>query len=156
MATDTESVGASIVFGVIAGLVSACLLGGGAAFVVEKRLEKQYRAGWNLVPVVVAAVDVPADTVVTFDMISQRSLPEQFVTDSSVKPDSASYIVNESIHRAAQAGDPLLWQSFVDRPCLDALERSAKSAEPTPGFTALQRKLRAEVGTEHKVFMPAK
>lgn len=48
-----------------------------------KKREAEVRRGWNLVPVVVAAVDVPAGTTLTFDMISQRSVPEQFVTSTS-------------------------------------------------------------------------
>ena len=46
---------------------------------------------------VVASVDVGEGTVITFDMISQRSVPEQFVTSSVVKPDSASYVVNQKV-----------------------------------------------------------
>ncbi|HLL54326.1 MAG TPA: Flp pilus assembly protein CpaB [Myxococcaceae bacterium] len=70
------------------------------------------RRGWNLVPVVVAAVDIPEGTVVSVDMISQRNVPEQFVTSSVVKPDSASYVVNQKVLVALQAGDPLLWSQF--------------------------------------------
>jgi pilus assembly protein CpaB len=68
--------------------------------------------GYNLVPVVVVAVDVPAGTVLTFDMISQRSVPEQFVTSSVVKPDSASYVVNQRVVNDLQAGDPVRWSDF--------------------------------------------
>jgi pilus assembly protein CpaB len=70
------------------------------------------RRGWNLVPVVVAAQDVPEGTVITFDMISQRSVPEQFVTSSVVKPDSANYVVNQKVLVPLQQGDPLLWSQF--------------------------------------------
>lgn len=104
------------------------LLGGGLSFVVGlllvgvigysyvKKKEADVRRGWNLVPVVVASQDIPEDTVVTFDMLSQRSVPEQFVTSSVVKPDSATYIVNERIRVPVQAGDPLLWSQFESKP----------------------------------------
>lgn len=88
------------------------LLAGAVAYSAIKKKEADVRRGWNLVPVVVAAVDIPEGTVVTFDMISQRSVPEQFVTSSVVKPDSASYVVNQKVLVSLQAGDPLLWSQF--------------------------------------------
>ncbi|MBN1208725.1 MAG: hypothetical protein JXB05_27940 [Myxococcaceae bacterium] len=100
------------------------LLGGGLGFFLItllvgvvgygylKKKEQDVRKGWNLLPVVVASQDIPEKTVVTFDMIAQRSVPEQFVTSSVVKPDSASYIVNQRILVPVQAGDPLLWSQF--------------------------------------------
>jgi pilus assembly protein CpaB len=88
------------------------LLAGVVAYSAIKKKEADVRRGWNLVPVVVAAVDIPEGTVVGVDMISQRSVPEQFVTSSVVKPDSASYVVNQKVLVALQAGDPLLWSQF--------------------------------------------
>lgn len=88
------------------------LLAGVVAYSAIKKKEADVRRGWNLVPVVVASMDIPEGTVVTFDMISQRSVPDQFVTSSVVKPDSASYIVNQKVLVALQAGDPLLWSQF--------------------------------------------
>src|SRR3954469_15211689 len=88
------------------------LLAGAVAWSAIKKRELDVRRGWNLVPVVVAAVDISEGTVVTFDMISQRSVPEQFVTSSVVKPDSASYVVNQKVLVPVQAGDPLLWSEF--------------------------------------------
>ena len=64
------------------------------------------------VSIVVAAVDIPSGTVVTFDMISQRQVPAGAVTTSIVKPDSASYIVNQRIALPVLAGDPMLWSFF--------------------------------------------
>lgn len=96
-------------------LIVAAVLGL-LAFVVSwsaiKKREADVRKGWNLVPVVVTAVDISEGTVVTIDMISQRSIPEQFVTSSIVKPDSAPYIVGQKVLVPLQAGDPLLWSQF--------------------------------------------
>jgi pilus assembly protein CpaB len=88
------------------------LLAGVVAYSAIKKKESDVRRGWNLVPVVVAAQDIPEGTVVSFDMISQRSVPEQFVTSSVVKPDSATYVVNQKVLVPLQAGDPLLWSQF--------------------------------------------
>jgi pilus assembly protein CpaB len=88
------------------------LLAGIIAWSAIKKKESDVRRGWNLVPVVVASQDVPEGTVVTFEMINQRSVPEQFVTSSVVKPDSATYVVGQKVLVALQAGDPLLWSQF--------------------------------------------
>src|SRR6185436_17436934 len=96
-------------------LVVALALGlfaGIIAYSAIKKKEADVRRGWNLVPVVVAAVDLSEGTTITFDMISQRSVPEQFITSSVVKPDSASYVVNQKVLVPVQAGDPLLWSQF--------------------------------------------
>ena len=64
------------------------------------------------VPIVAAAVDIPEGTVVTFDMLVQRTVPRRYVTSSVVKPDSASYIINERTRTPFQQGDPLVWSAF--------------------------------------------
>lgn len=98
--------------GVGAGLVVALCLGGTGAFMLHKSLAKKGRAGWNLVPVVVAAVDMPGGGLVTMEEISQRSMPEQFFAESMVRPDEASYVVNQPVLVDLQAGDPLRWAFF--------------------------------------------
>src|SRR3954452_11156296 len=107
------------------------LLAGVVAYSAIKNKEADVRRGWNLVPVVVAAVDIPEGTTISFDMISQRSVPEQFVTSSVVKPDSASYVVNQKVLVPVQAGDPLLWSQF----------ETSKAAERLS--TKVQKKARA-------------
>ena len=106
-------------------------VGFGVSFSAIQKQRNDVRKGWNLMPVVVAAVDVSEGTVVTMEMISQRSIPEQFVTSSVVKPDSASYIVNQKVLVALQAGDPLLWSQF----------ETTKAAERLS--TKVQKKARA-------------
>jgi pilus assembly protein CpaB len=96
-------------------LIVAIILGvlaGAVAFSAVKRKEKEVKAGWNLVPVVVAAQDIGEGTVVTYDMVSQRAIPEQFVTNSVVKPDSANYVVGQRVLVPLQNGDALLWSQF--------------------------------------------
>jgi pilus assembly protein CpaB len=88
------------------------VLAGAFAFTAIKRKEKEVKSGWNLVPVIVSNQDIPEGTVVTYEMISQRPIPEQFVTSSVVKPDSASYIVGQKILVPVQTGDTLLWSQF--------------------------------------------
>ncbi|MEW5742096.1 MAG: Flp pilus assembly protein CpaB [Myxococcota bacterium] len=96
-----------LIVAVVLGLVAFAV-----SFSAIRKREADVRKGWNLVPVVVATVDLSEGTVVTMEMISQRSIPEQFVTSSVVKPDSASYIVNQKVLVPLQAGDPLMWSQF--------------------------------------------
>ncbi len=114
----------ALVLGLFAGLI---------AYSAVRKKESDVRRGWNLIPVVVAAVDISEGTVVTFDMISQRSVPEQFVTSSVVKPDSASYVVNQKVLVPVQAGDPLLWSQFETTRAGERL--SAKVQKKTRAMT---------------------
>ena len=109
--SSNRTFGQGLSLGLLIALVLSCL-GSALGFAVVRRAATEARKGWNLVPIVVAAVDISEETVVSFEHISQRSVPEQFVTSSVVKPDSASYIVNQKIITAVQAGDPLLWSQF--------------------------------------------
>jgi pilus assembly protein CpaB len=96
-------------------LLIALILGGlaaGLALSWVRIKEAEVRRGWNRVPVVVAAHDIPEGTVVTMDMIQQFAVPEQFVTSSVVRPESASHVVNQKVLVPLQAGDPLLWSEF--------------------------------------------
>jgi hypothetical protein len=137
---NEERTGASITLGVVVGLMMGCMAGGGAGWVVKTKIGNGAR-DWQLVPVVVAAVDIEDDTVITFDMISQRSVPERFSTHSIVKPDSASYVVNQPVHAPLKAGDPLLWPEFEQYPCAAAIEQLAK-AHASPDVDALLRQAR--------------
>jgi Flp pilus assembly protein CpaB len=103
---------AGLLLGGLVGFAISTVLVGMVGFLWVKKSAADARRGWNLVPVVVASQDIPEGTVVTFDMINQRSVPEQFVTSSIVKPDSATYIVNQRLQVPVQAGDPLLWSQF--------------------------------------------
>jgi len=119
------------------------LLAGVVAYSAIKKKESDVRRGWNLVPVVVAAQDIPEGTIVTFDMISQRSVPEQFVTSSVVKPDSATYVVNQKVLVPLQAGDPLLWSQFETT---KAAERLSTKVQKKGRAITIEAKLVTAVG----------
>ncbi|HVG57193.1 MAG TPA: SAF domain-containing protein [Hyalangium sp.] len=78
-----------------------------------------------LVPIVVAARDLPAGTVVTFDDLLQRGIPARLVTSSIVKPESASYVVQQPLMLPLLAGDPVQWSFFQLSP-KDVHEACAK------------------------------
>jgi pilus assembly protein CpaB len=119
------------------------LLAGVIAYSAIKKKEADVRRGWNLVPVVVAAQDIPEGTVITFEMISQRSVPEQFVTSSVVRPDSASYVVNQKVLVALQAGDPLLWSQFETT---KAAERLSSKVQKKARAITIEAKNTTSVG----------
>jgi pilus assembly protein CpaB len=59
------------------------------------------------VPIIVAADTLKAGDTLTYDVISQRPVPEQFVPTSWVLPDHANEIVGKKLVGPAQAGDPI-------------------------------------------------
>jgi Flp pilus assembly protein CpaB len=77
------------------------------------------------VKILVAARDLPAGSTVTLDDIEERLAHESLVTSSVVKPDSASYIVNQKLTLPLLAGDPVHW-SFFETSFHKALESCAK------------------------------
>lgn len=91
---------------------AAGLLSGAVAWVSIRARERAAREGWELVPVLVAASDIPEGEALQVDMIARRPVPEQFVTSSVVRPDSAATVLGQKLLVPVQAGDPLLWSSF--------------------------------------------
>ena len=93
----------AIVLGLLAGVIAW-------QSIERKRMEVQ--KGWNLVQVVVAGQDVPAGTTLDLDMIAQRDIPSQFVTNSIVRPESANLVVGQKVLVRLQTGDPIMWADF--------------------------------------------
>ena len=96
-------------------LVVAIVLAVVAAFIVQRVIsnkEQEARKGWNLTPVIVAAVDIPEGTTISMEMMSRHMIPEQFVTSSVVKPESANFIDGQKILIPLQQNDMLLWSQF--------------------------------------------
>lgn len=87
-------------------------LGSIAVYLFTKKVGAEARRGWNLLPVVVANQDIRAGSSITLDMIAQRSVPEQFVTNSVIAPEQASQILDRKIVASVLTGDVLLWSQF--------------------------------------------
>lgn len=108
------------VIGLLLGLVGSCLIGSmiGApvAYFIGKSLARSGpNKGWYLRPVVVYATDVQAGTVLTFDQISQRSIPERWFDESIVTPDKASYVINVPVRASFSAGAPVRWSDHLPK-----------------------------------------
>jgi pilus assembly protein CpaB len=71
------------------------------------------RRGWVLKPCVVAATDIPAGSVLTFDMLAERKVPEQFVTPNEIPVQDAAGTLGKRTLVSLQAGEPLRWSEFA-------------------------------------------
>lgn len=102
----------ALVVGAVIGLPMGAFVGGAVHAVLVQKASADARRGWMLAPVVVAARPLAPGELVKFEDVSLRSIPEQFVTTSLVKPDGASYIVNQAVLVPVAAGEPLRWSYF--------------------------------------------
>jgi len=113
MATSRKMEG---LLGFIAGLtvggIGMGLIAGVVSYVVSKREEQGLHRGWTLMPVVVASRQLAPGTRLTLDAVAQRSMPEQLATSSVVKPDSATYVMDQVLIAPLSQGDPLHWAFF--------------------------------------------
>jgi Flp pilus assembly protein CpaB len=70
------------------------------------------REGWNLVPIVVVAVDVDANATITTDMVAQRAIPSQFANANVIRPAQYSFVIGQKVLVGLRKGDPLRWTQF--------------------------------------------
>lgn len=88
------------------------LLAGFLVYMVIDQKTGEARKGWNLKPVIVASQDIPEGTSISMEMMMSRMVPEQFVTNSVVKPENANFIEGQKVLVPIQQGDMLLWTQF--------------------------------------------
>ncbi len=88
---------------------------------------KQVQQGWSLRPVVVVAVDVAEGSVLTAEMITQASFPEQFVTPSMVSPDEVGPLLGRRLTLPLLAGDALVASSLDARQDAEAFKACVKA-----------------------------
>ncbi len=148
------------VVGFVAGAAIIGFLAGVVGCALVKNAARIARAGWNLTPVVVVNVDVAPGTKLTSDMLSQRPVPEQFVTASVVKPDSVHYVVDQVVSVPMHAGDPLYWAFMaaaanhppspgiegvaIAEACAEAVSKSRFAPPVEPSTAAIRERLRTE------------
>jgi Flp pilus assembly protein CpaB len=98
------------------------LIGGAIGFVIGAALMglasykyMQWRMSHfssTLATVVVASVDIAPNTPISFDQISQRSVPENLATESVVRPEAVDRIIGQRINVPVRAEDMLLWSQL--------------------------------------------
>lgn len=118
-----------LIIGLVVGLMGGVMLSGLVAYNWAHNKAAKAREGWNLLPVIVANQDLEEGTVLTFDHVNQRSIPEQFVTRSIVMPNAAEHIINKKLLVPVKAGDPLLWTHFEASPKTPAPEGQAVGSD---------------------------
>jgi pilus assembly protein CpaB len=127
-------------------LIVALVLGAIAFLVSWSAIQKKsadVKKGWNLVPVLVAAVDISEGGVVSTEMVSQRMVPDQFVTSSVIKPDSAPFVIGQQVLVPLQAGDPLLWTQFQ---ATKAAERLSTKVQKQTRAITIKADIQGSVG----------
>ena len=90
--------------------------------------------------VVVTSKALPAGHVLTMDDITQMAIPESVVTASLVKPQDASYVVNQKLLVPLAARDPLAWAAFDTMGTIEG-QRPAQELIDACGAEMKRRKL---------------
>ena len=118
------------VISAIAGFIVGCCCTGVVALALGqtalKRQEKSVRAGWNLTAVVVAAEDLPAGTPLDMKNLGRHMIPEQFATDSVVRPEEIGDFEGKSAIVPLRQGDLLTRQLFS---APQGLQKTAAAAD---------------------------
>jgi Flp pilus assembly protein CpaB len=111
--SDRGGWGVGFIAGCLVGFVVAAGLGSLGVVVLSKREQRRTHVSWNLVPVVLAAQDLPEGAVISLDAIAEKAIPEQFVTASVVRPDRASEMLGVKLLAPLMAGDPIRWRDLA-------------------------------------------
>lgn len=95
------------------------------------RQTTEARAGWDLVPVLAASVDVPAGTLLTAEMVKTREVPTLLAKGGVVTPDAVGALVGQEAAVALRAGEPLAWAQLrahrPDVPMAAKLKRATRA-----------------------------
>jgi hypothetical protein len=110
-------------------LLSAAVVGTLLFWRMGPRIE-EVQKGWRLKPVMVATVDLPVGAALGPESCTERSVPEQFVAPSMIRPDQLGSLVGRRLVMPLVAGDPLLHSAFdgtADRAAFTACLHSVKA-----------------------------
>lgn len=106
--------------------VALGLLAGASVWLALREQGRRAREGWELVPVVVAAVEIPRGTTLSSGLLAERKLPQQFVTSSVVRPEGLRDLAAQRLVVPLQKGEPLLWTQ------LEGLEGGSRLSARVP------------------------
>ncbi len=93
------------------GLVAVALglMAGASAWLSLRGQSRAAREGWELIPVVVAAEELPRGAMLGRNLLAERRVPAQFVTSSVIRPEGLRYVLEQRLAVSLQKGDLLLW-----------------------------------------------
>ncbi|PTL83580.1 SAF domain-containing protein [Vitiosangium sp. GDMCC 1.1324] len=120
----------------LAGMVLSSALIVVFCFIVVSHRVWRMREQWEPKPVVALSADLPVGEPITLELLTQRSLPASFVTDSMVRPDDVHKLVGRPAPVSLQAGDVLLWGMFADHTTQDACFQAVVSKVNAAGDAA--------------------
>ena len=78
-------------------------------YLVLQKKNREVKAGWNLLPVQVASRDLKGGESLNADALTERSIPEQFVTDSVITAGSRDKALGRRLLGAVREGEPITW-----------------------------------------------
>ena len=76
-------------------------------FLTVKKKAREVKAGWNLMPVLVASRDLAVGAVLTPDAVNEMPVPEQLVTASVFREDQRSRALGRTLVGPAKRGEPI-------------------------------------------------
>lgn len=114
--------------------IAAVVLGANAPLAAEEAETANPEAP---VTVVIATRDLAVGEVVTSGDLAQLEVPAKYVTSSVVKPDSASYIVDQKVQVPVLKGDFILWSAFETTTVGEASQKCFEVG--APGKTAAEQ-----------------
>ncbi len=110
----------------------------------ERLIDEHAAAGSKPRPVLAAAKDVPADTVLTRELLTERPLPEALVRPSVVQPVDLEKVLGQRTRFELSRHDTLLWSALE----LDAAAYFARQELPVGAAFAVGDFERRAVATE--------
>ena len=102
-----------------------------------KRQEKRLYKGMNMVPVLVMAEDVSANTVLEMGMVAKRDVPEKYVHGNAIHPKDVKLIAGQILNFPLKRGDTLLWTDLGQEEEIKQLRHKGLAGTITLGERAL-------------------
>lgn len=100
---------APLIIGVICGILAIFLVKGHI-----NTIQRQAQEGMKTKEVLAAAVDIPAGTPLTSQMLITREIPVKYVSDGAVVPADKDEIIGQRILTSLKRNDVVLWSNFVE------------------------------------------
>lgn len=107
-----------LVAGLSAVLINSCI--------VDREKAREER-GWTLQHIVTASRDIDEGGELRMELMQQQAIPEQFATESVVRPESINEVVGRTLRVDVRAGDPIM-RSFLE-PETDVEQSADQGAE---------------------------
>lgn len=109
---------------IIALAMGAVAVAGG--YTVIRMQVREKTAGWELEPVVVAAADIEAGTILTPDLLTTMKVPRKFAFESVVKPNEMAAIKGQEVVGNLKKGEPIHWYQLRGNMETDSLSKAVR------------------------------